>query len=294
LFGFRDLSGRRPHLSRSGTDLSGKQSGAAVQRFTLIQGGYAGGPAAGAGWRIDLKGAPAVDAEAVAAWRALLARNAVLDPRTDPDYLVTAARHLAGGDRVAFALAWELRPVPELRGVVPLAIAEPLFRASRARPWWPPGLAARSLVDPGRGAAIHAALAAHLRVRPRPVAYDPTPRGGAFPLRRTVPPASVLGVRPEGYVPPAATVETIREPERVRDAVEAFLALDARTAVRPIIAEPQEAAMVRVVTRLFARRQQLAVALASRAGALVAGTIHLGQGPGTIAWRHAGPDAALA
>ncbi|WP_156453678.1 MULTISPECIES: hypothetical protein [Methylobacterium] len=249
------------------------------------------GPAVGAGWRVDLKAAAGVDAEAIAGWRGLLARNAVLDPRTDPDYLLTAARHLAGGETIAFALAWEQRPEPILRGVVPLAIAEPLFRASRARPWWPPGLTARSLVDPGRGAAIHAAVAAHLRARPRPVAYDPQPREGALSVRRrTVPPESVLGVRPEGYVPPNATVETIREPERVRDAVEALLALDARTARRPIIAEPQEAAMVRVVTRLFARRQQLAIALASRAGGLVAGTIHLGQGHGAIAWRHAGPD----
>lgn len=263
-----------------------------MQRFTLIQGGYAVGPAAGAGWRIDLKGAPGVDAEAVAAWRALLVRNAVLDPRTDPDYLLTAARHLAGGDQIAFALAWEQGPDPALRGVVPLAIAEPLFRASRARPWWPPGLNPRSLVDPGRGAAIHAAIAAHLRALPRPVAYDPEARAGTVPvLRRPVPPESVLGVRPEGYVPPSATVETVREPERVRDAVEAFLALDARTARHPIIAAPQEAAMVRVVTRLFARRQQLAVVLASRAGGLVAGTISLGQGAGTIAWRHAGGDA---
>ncbi len=268
-----------------------------MQRFTLIQGGYAVGPAAGAGWRIDLKGAPGVDAEAVAAWRALLVRNAVLDPRTDPDYLLTAARHLAGGDQIAFALAWEQGPDLALRGVVPLAIAEPLFRASRARPWWPPGLNPRSLVDPGRGAAIHAAIAAHLRALPRPVAYDPEARAGTVPvltvpmLRRPVPPESVLGVRPEGYVPPSATVETVREPERVRDAVEAFLALDARTARYPIIAAPQEAAMVRVVTRLFARRQQLAVALASRAGGLVAGTISLGQGAGTIAWRHAGGDA---
>ncbi len=219
----------------------------------------------------------------------------MLDPRTDPDYLLTAARHLAGAEQIAFALAWELWPEPVLRGVVPLAIAEPLFRASRARPWWPPGLAARSLVDPGRGRAIHAALAAHLRALPRPVVYDPQPRESAFPLlRRTVPPENVLGIRPEGYVPPSATVETVREPERVRDAVETFLALDARTARRPIIAEPQEAAMVRVVTRLFARRQQLVVALASRGGALVAGTIHLGQGTASIAWRHAGLGSALA
>lgn len=276
------MSGRGPPSSRNGTVLAGNERGAQVQRFTLIQGGYAVGPAAGAGWRIDLKGAPGVDAEAIAAWRAHLLRNAVLDPRTDPDYLLTAARHLAGSEQIAFALAWELGPDPTLRGVVPLAIAEPLFRASRARPWWPPGVTARSLVDPGRGAAIHAAVAAHLSALPRPVAYDPQAR------KRTVPPENVVGIRPEGYVPPSATVETIREPERVRDAVEAFLALDARTARYPIIAEPQEAAMVRVVTRLFARRQQLAVALASRAGGLVAGTICLGQGPGTIAWRHAG------
>ncbi|AWN36252.1 GNAT family N-acetyltransferase [Methylobacterium radiodurans] len=266
-----------------------------MRRFTLIQGGYGPQTTDGAAWRIDLKGVQGVDAEMVAAWRALIARNAVLDPRTDPDYLLTAARHLAGGEQIAFALAWELGAVPELRGVVPLAIAEPLFRASRARPWWPPGLAARSLVDPGRGTAIHAAVAAHLRALPRPVAYDPTPRANTLSGRRRVIPAeSVVGIRPEGYVPPSATVEMIRDPERVRDAVEAFLALDARTARQPIIAEPQEAAMVRVVTRLFARRQELAVALASRAGNLVAGTIHLGQGSGAIAWRHAGLDASLA
>ena len=47
----------------------------------------------------------------------------------------------------------------------------------------------------------------------------------------------------------------------VRDAVETFLALDARTAARPIIADPAEASLVRVVTRLFARRGGLRVEL---------------------------------
>ena len=100
-----------------------------------------------------------------------------------------------------------------------------------------------------------------------------------------VPAASLLGVRPDDYQPP--TVEHVRDPGLIRDAVEHFLALDARTARRPIIADPTEATMVRVVSRLFARRRQINVELARRGDTLVAGTLHLGSGAGTVAWRHA-------
>ena len=77
------------------------------------------------------------------------------------------------------------------------------------------------------------------------------------------------------------------EPEAIRDAVESFLALDARTARTPIVADLSEASLVRVVTRLFARRRACSVAFYRRAGAIVAGTLQLGIGPAAVAWRRA-------
>ncbi|WP_331318296.1 hypothetical protein [Methylobacterium mesophilicum] len=113
-----------------------------VRRFTVIQGGLserpelaadpelevgaeAGGEAgveAGT-WRVDLRRPGAVDASSVAAWRAMLVRNAVTDPLRDPDHLLPLAQHRPAGAPIAVALAWsrDARDGHEtLRGVVPL------------------------------------------------------------------------------------------------------------------------------------------------------------------------------
>ncbi|WP_331289909.1 hypothetical protein [Methylobacterium radiotolerans] len=87
-----------------------------VRRFTVIQGGRSERPElaaapdadsdAGAGtWRVDLRRPGAVDAASVAAWRAMLVRNAVTDPLRDPDHLLPLAQHRPAGRPVAVALA---------------------------------------------------------------------------------------------------------------------------------------------------------------------------------------------
>ena len=288
-----------------------------TRSFTVIQGGRSDaarsiGPAAdedeagatpGTNWRIDLHRAGTVDDGAVAAWRALMTRNAVADPRSDPDYLLTAARHQSGGQRIAFVLAWDRdgHEADSLHGVLPLAMPHPVWEGARARLWQPPGIAqATALIDRRRTEAVETAIRGRLASLRRPLRLDAparlpvradAPRPARAVLRaagrpRTVPAESVVGVRPVGYHAPP-DVEHVSDPVQIDAALEAFLALDARHAARPIIADPSEASMVRVVTRLFARRGQMHVELARRAGEIVAGTLHLGAGARAVAWRHA-------
>ncbi|MFD0938596.1 hypothetical protein ACFQ12_25855, partial [Methylobacterium trifolii] len=173
---------------------------------------------------------------------------------------------------------------------------------ARARPWQPHGLPnAASVIDGERAEAVTDAVRGRLRSLRRPLILDGAePAGASSGARvptlvassrpvvraRTIPADSVVGVRPQDYQSPAE-IERIREPARIRDAVETFLALDARSGPRPIVADPSEAALVRVVSRLFARRQQMSVEFARRSGEVVAGTLRLGAGPHSVAWRHA-------
>ncbi|TXM88899.1 hypothetical protein FV222_27285, partial [Methylobacterium sp. WL103] len=114
--------------------------------FTVIQGGQAqpdaavdvhpvstGTEAATEGWRVDLRLAGTVDDGAVAAWRALMTRNAITDPRVDPDYLLSAARHQSGGRAIAFALAWDRDGSGReaLRGVMPMAMPHAIWGRAR-------------------------------------------------------------------------------------------------------------------------------------------------------------------
>ena len=278
-----------------------------VRRFTLIQGGLSE-PAlpdpnpealARAPLEVDLRTPAGVDADAAAAWRALMTRTGIDDPFQDPDYLLTAAQHQGAGQRLAFALVWsrlEARPAL-LQGVLPLAFSRPILARERAQLWQPPGLSGVPTVERARADAVVEAVRERLRGldRPAQLVMPATPRDEAASMqaslrlvargRRSIPSSSLLGVRPDGYR--AADVEHVRDPAGVRDAVESFLALDARTARRPIIADPADAAMVRVVSRLFARRRQIGVELTRRGGTVVAGTLHLGAGPGAVPWRRA-------
>ncbi|MBN6820789.1 hypothetical protein JRF84_14495, partial [Methylobacterium organophilum] len=142
-----------------------------VRRFTVIQGGLSerpdlaaapepdAGPEAGT-WRVDLRRPGAVDGASVAAWRALLVRNAVTDPLRDPDHLLPLAQHRPSGRPVAVALAWsrDARDGHEtLRGVVPLAMPHPVW-GSRARPWQPAEPDAAALVERAAAEAVDRAL----------------------------------------------------------------------------------------------------------------------------------------
>ena len=278
-------------------------------RFSVIQGGLCeaeapAAPSATAGWRVDLHRPGGVDDGAVAAWRALMVRGAVDDPLRDPDHLLPLARHRPAGRRVALALAWSRDAAgPEtLRGVVPLAMPHPVWggHAELWRPAGTAGTAGLALIDGTAADAVGTALRARLRALRRPAGLSGSleavaaPAPGRLtlvasrPARRAIPADSLVGVRPDGWRPPAdAEAETVSEPEAIRDAVESFLALDARTAKAPIVADPSEASLVRVVTRLFARRRACRVEVFRRAGEIVAGTLHLGIGPASVAWRRA-------
>lgn len=284
-----------------------------VRRFTVIQGGLSDRPDPAAGsdpeaarpaeiWRVDLHRPVNVDAAAVTAWRALLVRNAVSDPLRDPDHLLPLAQHRPAGRRVAVALAWSRDAETgreALRGVVPLAMPHPVW-GGRARPWQPAEPEAAALVERAAAEAVDRALRTRLGALRRPIRLvgetgavaDPAPRtpilaAGRAMRPRPVPAGDLIGVRPAGWEAAASEILAVTEPAAVRDAVETFLALDARTAARPIIADPAEASLVRVVTRLFARRGGLRVEFLRRAGAIVAGTLHLGVGPAAVPWRRA-------
>lgn len=282
-------------------------------RFTVIQGGLSDRPAPAhvpgllpaerrAVWRVDLRKPAAVDAAAVTAWRALLVRNAVNDPLRDPDHLLPLAQHRPSGRRIAVALAWSRDAETgreALRGVVPLAMPHPIWGV-RARPWQPTEAEAAALVESAAAEAVNRALRARLGALRRPIRLaglvEPSRRPDSLrpgpaaprPVRpRPIPAGALVGVRPERWEPPASEILAVTAPDGVRDAVETFLALDARTARRPIIADPAEASLVRVVSRLFGRRGALRVEFVRRAGEVVAGTLHLGAGPASVPWRRA-------
>lgn len=275
------------------------------QAFTVIEGGRTadapvGESAHSVTWRVDLRRASAVDPAEVAAWRALLVRCGVADPvRADPDYLLTAAEHGAGGRDLVFALAWALgNGVERLEAVVPLVLPHTLWGQGRIMVWHPAGAAVTPTVAAGRAGAVREALADRLRaLRPGaelildPVSapagpLDVAPRLRAVPARGVIPAHSLVGVRPaHGYASAPMTVERISDPDRLPGAVEEFLLLDADVSAAPILADPAQAALVRMVTRRFARRHQVSVTLTRSAGAVVAASVTLGSGAQAVLWR---------
>ena len=281
-------------------------------RFTVIQGGLSPGPGCAAelsrepdraaGWRVDLHRPAGVDTESVSAWRAMLVRNAVSDPLRDPDHLLPLAQHRPAGRRIAIALVWDRDAETgreALQGVVPLAMPHPIW-GGRARPWQPAEAEATGLIEQAAAEAVDRALRARLGALRRPIrlvgAVEPIQQAPRIRLApsadrsadaRSIPSTSLIGIRPPGWEPPATEIHTVTEAQAVRDAVETFLTLDARTARRPIIADPAEASLVRVVSRLFGRRGALRVEFLRRAGEVVAGTLHLGAGATSVPWRRA-------
>lgn len=275
------------------------------QRFTVIQGGVAterppvivDGPVR---WQVDLRRPAEVGEAEIAAWRGLLVRAGSDTPiYADPDFLLAAAQHQAGGRDLVFAFAWTRSASPEhLRAVVPLALPHPLWGNGRIGPWQPHGIPVAPTAEAASFGEMRAALSDRLRaIRPRAVltlAEDaPLPVSGgtglrSVPNRPSIPSAALVGIRPsEASVQDRPAVERISEPDRIRDAVEEFLVLDAEVSSAPIIGDPSEAALVRVVTRLFARRRQACVELTRRGGTVVAAKLSLGAGAQAVVWRKA-------
>ena len=276
------------------------------RRFRVIEGGarasalqqYAAEPTT---WRIDLVRPCDVSEDQSDAWRGLLTRlgshNSVF---ADPDYLVPAAQHQARGQDLFFAFAVAEGRHERLEGVVCLAMSRPFWGRNRAWLWKPAGMILAPAVNPDHASAIAEALGLHLRERGwnGPTGFsasaEPKPNGfgrnrpayAVLAPERDIPLRNLLAVRAEARLPTEPTrVTRIVEPDLIRDGVEQFLGLDARLSPRPIIADPSEAAMVRVVTRLFARRRQATVEIIRRADRIVGSRLRLGHGPNAVLWK---------
>ena len=282
------------------------------QRFTVIEGGAGAArpeapdavPDAGpATWRIELLRPNAVPDQRIAAWRGLLTRLRVPDPIfADPDYLLPAAQHQARGADPVFAFALAASGGHErLEGVLPLTMPHHLWGRNRAKLWQPAGVSVAATVNPAHGDAIRQSLDDSLRamgfrgdldgeaVIPSLSLLDRTlapvrSARTALALRRGIPAGNLLGIRPAS-APELPSTDRIVEPGRIRDAVEEFLSLDARISPRPILDDPSESAMLRVVMRLFAQRRQATVEIVHRADRVIAVRLRLGHGPHQAVWK---------
>lgn len=129
--------------------------------------------------------------------------------------------------------------------------------------------AASRLADGEAAAAIDRAIRTRLAVLGRPVrpagASRAPSRAADRPRQpRAIPAHNVLGVRPEGWAPPAVAVPVFED--RVR-----------------AVAAPSAPAQGGITRGLSARRGALRLALLRRIDAIVAGMVNLGAGPAV--WR---------
>lgn len=289
------------------------------KRFRVIEGGASeartdverSGPSAGpARWRVELRRPDAVADAEVSAWRALLTRIRVPEPfYADPDYLLTAAQHQAGTVDLVFAFAWTMVDDRDrLHGVVPLAMPHRLWGKGCVALWQPPSAPVVASINPEVSEDVRSALLLHLRGLQSNATLELSPparRPSAFeralaPLRlarssssAAIPRGNLVGVRSADAPPrPVRQFEHITDPLRIRDATETFLSLDAGVSREPIVDDPSEAAMVRVVMRRFAERRLAGVELGRRDGTIVAAKLRLGVGPRAVVWREVDGDRA--
>ncbi|WP_279356361.1 GNAT family N-acetyltransferase [Methylobacterium indicum] len=277
--------------------------------FTLIQGGLTqGAPAADAvSLRAELRHPASLREPEVEAWRSLMAR--ALDPSVyaDPDFALTMAQHLADGQTLAVLLVWQDGArAPILRGALPLRLPAHQAMAGRARLWrLPLAGSAEAAINAGYASAVLRAALDHLRGSPlhlvdllwpdlRPdsalaVALGEAAGGTGRRLTLAEQAAPRAAVPAPLTLPAGRTsLERVRDPARLRDAVEHFLVLDARRGADSLLADPATATAFRVVTRRFAHRRQACVDLVRRDGEVVAAAIHLATGRHDTIWRQAG------
>lgn len=276
-----------------------------TQRFRVIQGGLSedrapdAEPTVLSAWRVELKAASEIDGDTQAAWRALTTREPDATSFDDPDYLLPAAQHRTDGHNLVFALAWsrgEDTDSEALRGVVPLSVDHAVWGRGRARHWQAQGTDGEStgLIEARYADEVAAALRQRLEGSRRPLTLAAQERIPADepgrPVLKAVPDEDLVGIGRKA----ASETETVSDPARIRDAVETFLGLDARASQKPIVADPSDAAMVRVVSRLFARRRQASVELVRRGGEVVSGALRLGSGAKAVTWRQASLESERA
>ncbi|GJD48127.1 hypothetical protein OPKNFCMD_0843 [Methylobacterium crusticola] len=270
--------------------------------FSVIQGGLgAAGPGA---WRAELRHPLSLSDAETAAWRGLMGRTLEPSVYAEPDFVLTMAQHLADGRTLALLLVWQGEAT--LRGVLPLRLPSGLGLPGQACLWrLPLSGRAEAVIDRDHAPAVLRAALEHLAgsrlrvtdlrlpdLRPDgPLAIALGAVAGATGRRLTV--AAQPAPRPDARPPLAraegrTSLERVREPRQVRDAIEQFLVLDARQGRDSLIADPARATAFRVAVRRFARRRQACVDLVRRDGTVVAAAIHLASGPCDAVWRQAG------
>ncbi|AWB23593.1 hypothetical protein DA075_24090 [Methylobacterium currus] len=271
--------------------------------FTLIEGGRADAVSL----RAELRHPSSLREPEVEAWRSLMGRALEPSVYADPDFTLTVAQHLADGQTLALLLVWQegLR-APILRGVLPLRLPARQGLAGRARLWrLPLAGTAEAAVDADHTASVLRAALDHLRRSPlrlvdlhwpdlRPdsgLAVALGEAAGSTGRRLAVTDQAELPAPdPAPLTLPAGrtSLERVRDPVRLRDAVEQVLVLDARRGPGSLLADPAAATAFRVVTRRFAHRRQACVDLVRRDGEVVAAAVHLATGRHDTIWRQAG------
>ncbi|KMO21865.1 hypothetical protein [Methylobacterium platani] len=277
--------------------------------FTLIEGGKPGAVRL----RAELRHPSSLRETEVEAWRSLMGRALEPSVYADPDFTLTMAQHLADGQTLALLLVWQdgLR-TPILRGLLPLRLPARQGLAGRAQLWrLPLAGTAEAAIDADQAGAVLRAALDHLRqsslrlvdlhwpdLRPDSgLAVALGEAAGSTGRRLAVTEQAALPASaPAPLTLPSGrtSLERVREPARLRDAVEHFLVLDARRGPGSLLADPAAATAFRVVTRRFAHRRQACVDLVRRDGEVVAAAVHLATGRHDTIWRQAGLGLAQA
>ncbi|WP_083468009.1 hypothetical protein [Methylobacterium tarhaniae] len=270
--------------------------------FTLIQGGLTGAVSL----RAELRHPSSLREPEIEAWRSLMGRAIEPSVYADPDFTLTMAQHLSDGRTLALLLVWQdgLR-APILRGVLPLRLPSRQGLSGRARLWrLPLAGTAEAAVDADHTVAVLRAALDHLRhsalhlddlhwpdLRPDSgLAVALGEVAGGTGRRLTVADQAAPAPDPAPLTLPAGrtSLERVRDPVRLRDAVEHVLVLDARRGPDSLLGDPAAVTAFRVVTRRFAHRRQACIDLVRRDGEVVAAAVHLATGRHDTIWRRAG------
>ncbi|HEX8663817.1 MAG TPA: hypothetical protein VF744_07285, partial [Beijerinckiaceae bacterium] len=232
--------------------------------------------APGSGYEVDLRGAAEVGAD-LKAWHDLAGRAVEPALFAHPDVLLPALQHLPDGRQAGLILVWQQSP-RRLVGLLPVLMPRVPLAPGEVRLWRPAALpVAPALIDRERPEAVLGAALSFCAARGSRCAslvLAGLPADGPIAERFAAAAAASrrrLERLPQGHVLATAAVpraETslggslrtaqARTPAEVRDAVEAFLALEAAGAKargdRALIQDPGLASFVRTMTRQLARR----------------------------------------
>ncbi|ACL60282.1 hypothetical protein [Methylobacterium nodulans] len=272
--------------------------------FSVIQGGLQ----AEGRWTAELRHPSSLRETEIAAWQDLLPRALSRSVFAEPDFVLTMAQHLADGRRLALLLVWRNAAdgAPVLQGLLPLQLPGGL-RAGRAAQLWTLPLAGMPapVIDADQAPAVIRAALDHLAssgLRIDSLRLPGLPPAGrlARALREVAAETGRrLTIRPQAAAGPArpalpplprerTSLERVRAPRPVRDAVECFLVLEAARAGASLLADAAAVTALRVVTRRFAKSRHCGVDLVRRDGAVIAAAIRLGPAGQDRIWREAG------